>query len=195
MFDTREKRERSLGVRLGLKPERCVGPKCAATRKPYRPGVHAKRRAQTPSEMKLQLREKQIIKATYGIREAAMRRAVKSGNLVAYLEKRLDNVVYRLGFALSRSIGRQLAGHGHILVNGRKVTIPSYQLRVGDVISIRPQSKDHHLFKELNLNFKKIEAPVWLSRDDEKVEGKVISEPKDLSMPIDMNLVIDYYSK
>ncbi len=195
MFNTKEKRERSLGVKLGLKPERCLSPKCAATRKPYRPGVHAKRRADTPSEVKLQLREKQIIKATYGLREAAMRRAVKSGNLMAYLEKRLDNVVYRLGLALSRSIGRQLVGHGHILVNGRRVTIPSYQVKIGDIIAIRPQSRDHYLFKELNLNWKKIEAPVWLQRDEEKNEGKVVSEPKDPSMPVDLNLVIDYYSK
>ena len=195
MFNTREKRERALGVRLGLKPERCLGPKCAVARKPNRPGVHGRRRPSAPSEITQQLLQKQIIKATYGLRESGMRRAVQSGRLLEFLERRLDNVVYRLGFTLSRSVARQLVSHGHILVNGRKVTIPSCKLKIGDVISIRPQSQDHPAFKELTLNWKKTEAPAWLVRDEEKATGKVISLPRDLDATFDTDLVIDYYSK
>ena len=195
MFNTREKKERALGVRLGLKPERCLGPKCAVARRPNRPGVHGRRRLNAPSEIKQQLLEKQIIKATYGLREAGMRKAVRSGRLLEFLERRLDNVVYRLGFTLSRSVARQLVSHGHILVNGRKVTIASYQVRIGDVISIRPQSQQHPAFQELNLNWKKTEAPAWLFRDEEKVTGKMISLPRDLDATFDTDLVIDYYSK
>ena len=182
---------------MGLKPERCASVKCAVTRKPYRPGMHGKRRAPPPSELKLQLREKQIIKATYGLKEAVMRRVVRQahGKLVDFLERRLDNVIYRLGFALSRSVARQLVNHGHFLVNGRRVTIPSYQVKKGDIITIRPQSKDRQIFKELTINLKKIEAPEWLKRDDEKLESQVISLPQEGTMPIDINLVIDYYSK
>ena len=108
---------------------------------------------------------------------------------------RLDNLVYRLGLVPSRSVGRQMTNHGHFLVNGKKVTIPSYRVKVGDIVAIRSQSKDHIVFKDLSLNMKKIEPPVWLYLDKEKIEGKVISLPKDVEAFFDINLVIDYYSK
>ena len=204
MFDTREKKERALGTRLFLKAERCNSQKCATVRRPYRPGLHGKSRRRPLSEYGLQLQEKQKIKFSYGIRESQMRKmftkSVKSAGttgkmIITFLEKRLDNVVYRLGFTLSRSVARQMVGHGHFTVNGRKVTIPSYELRVGDVIGIRPQSKNHPLFQELDMVFKKYDPPVWLELDKEKREGKVVSMPKDIEAPFNVNLVVDYYSK
>lgn len=204
MFNTKEKKERSLGVKLFLKADRCNSIKCAMMRKPYRPGAHGKRRSGNPSEFKQQLQEKQKIKATYGLRESQMQRIVYEAAknpgitgpmIINFLEMRLDNLVYRLGLVPSRSVGRQMAGHGHFLVNGKKVTIPSYRAKVGDVVAIRPQSKDHIVFKDLSLNMKKVEPPVWLYLDKEKIEGKVVSLPKDVETFFDINLVIDYYSK
>ena len=157
MFDTKEKKERSLGVKLFLKAHRCNSPKCVAVRRPQRPGMHGKS-YKSLSEFGQQLKEKQKIRYTYGIREAQMKRlakeAIKSQGvtgevIMSMLERRLDNVVYRLGLAPSRSVGRQLVSHGHIVVNGRKVTIPSYKIRVNDLISIRPQSREYAMFKDL----------------------------------------------
>ena len=156
------------------------------------------------SEYGQQLAEKQKIKFAYGIREAQMRKVFESAAkhkgitgemIINFLERRLDNVVYRLGLALSRSVGRQLVGHGHILVNGRKVTIPSYAVKANDVIAIRPQSKDHPVFKDLAERLKQYEPPIWLFIDKSQLEGKVISLPKDFEIPFDVTLVVDYYSK
>lgn len=203
MFDTKEKKERSLGVKLFLKAERCNSGKCVTARRPNRPGAHGKSYKQL-SEFGTQLKEKQKIRFTYGLRENQMRLVVKKATshpgvtgplIIRILESRLDNVVYRLGFAASRSVGRQLVSHGHIMLNGRKATISSIQVRVGDVISIRPQSKDHPLFKDLGEKLKKYEAPVWLAVDADKQEGKVLSAPKDFDIPFDVNLVVDFYSK
>ncbi len=204
MFVTKEKKERALGVRLNLKPERCASSKCAMVRKPYRPGMHGKARQGAASEMKQQLQEKQRLCLTYGLREAAMRRVVfeamrKSGStadsIISLLERRLDTVAYRLGFAPSRSVARQLINHGHLCINERKVTIPSYRVRVGDILSIRPESRDHYLFKDIATLFAKMEAPVWIARDAEKIQGAIISLPKDVAVPFDINFIIDYYSK
>lgn len=204
MFNTREKRERSLGTKLFLKPDRCNSPKCVTVRRPLRPGLHGKMFRRALSEFGQQLKEKQKIRFTYGVRErylnnlfhkAARNPGITGEMLFQMLEKRLDNVVYRLGLAPSRSVGRQLVSHGHIIVNNRKVTVSSYQVRVGDVIAIRPQSKDHPAFKDLVNNLKKYEAPVWLELDREKFQGKIISGPKDFEIPFDANLVVDYYSK
>lgn len=157
-----------------------------------------------PSEFGQQLREKQKIKFMFGIREAQMNKLFKVASkhrtatgemLINLLERRLDNVVYRLGIAPSRSVGRQLISHGHMMVNDRKTTVPSYQVKVGDVVSIRPQSKDHPAFKELANTLKQYEPPVWLSLNKESLEGKVESQPKDYEVPFDVNLVVDYYSK
>lgn len=204
MFVTSEKKERALGVRLNLKPDRCASGKCAMVKKPRRPGMHGAKRERQPSEMKMQLQEKQRLRLTYGLREAAMQRVVyesmhKKGNtaeiLMSLLERRIDNVVYRLGFAPSRSIARQLVGHGHICINGHKVTIPSYRVRAGEVVSIRPESKDHVLLKDVKEKLTKATAPVWLTLDAEKVTGTVLSDPKDVEAPFDISLIVDYYSK
>ena len=177
---------------------------CVTVRAPHGPGPHGKARRRAPSEVGLQLREKQKIKATYGLREQAMRRVfekasknpgVTSQMILNILERRLDNIVYRLGFALSRSVARQLVGHGHVTVNGRRVDIPSYEVKIGDVIAIRKESKDHAVLKDLAERLKKYAAPVWLALDKEKMEGKMAAMPKDVEMSFDVPLVVDYYSK
>ncbi|MEK9186047.1 MAG: 30S ribosomal protein S4, partial [Patescibacteria group bacterium] len=169
------------------------------------PGLHGgKRRRGQPSEFSQQLKEKQKIKFTYGIRDtqlelifsaAAKNPGVTGQMIISYLERRLDNVVFRLGLAPSRSVGRQLVGHGHIMVNGRRVTIPSFRVKSGEVITIRPQSKEHPAFKDLAITLKTYQPPVWLEMDKEKLEGKVVSLPKDFEIPFDVNLVVDYYNK
>jgi len=204
MFNTKEKKERSLGIKLGLKAHRCNSPKCVLVRNPLRPGQHGKARRRAPSEFGQQLLEKQKMKAMYGVRdrqfqrifEAAAKHVGATGEmLLKNLERRLDNVVYRLGLAASRSVARQLVNHGHIFVNGRKTNISSYRVEADDVISIRPQSKEHPVFKNLAETLKEYNQPVWLSLDKTKLEGKVLSEPKDLENLFDVNLVVDYYSK
>ncbi len=203
MFDTREKKERSVGTKLFLKGARCLSPKCVMIRRPVRPGMHGKSR-RSLSEIGEQLMEKQKIKYSYGIRESQMQkifskatkhRGVTGDTILQLLERRLDNVVFRLGLAPSRSVGRQLVNHGHIIVNGRKVTIPSFTVTIGDVIAIRSFSKDHPVFKDLANTLQKYEPPVWLNLNKEKLEGKVVSVPKDFDDLFDVNMVVDYYSR
>lgn len=203
MFDTRERKERSVGVRLFLKPIRSQSPKSAMVRRPQRPGLHGKDR-HSPSEFGKQLVEKQKIKYTYGLRDAQMRRmftiAAKSPEttgqmFMSLLERRLDNVVFRSGFAIGRSVARQLVSHGHIHVNGRKVKAPSFQVKIGDVITVRPASKDHALLKELTEKLKKYTSPSWIEVDPVAATSKVKALPRDFEVPFDMALVIDYYSK
>jgi len=204
MFNTQEKKERRLGTKLSLKAERCVSPKCAMTRRPYGPGIHGKARRRALSEYGQQLQEKQKLKFMYGIRETQLKNVFKAAArnpgmtgemIVSMLERRLDNVLFRLGLTRSRSVARQLVNHGHILVNNRRTNIPSYQAKIGDVISIRSQSKNHPAFKDLAIALKRYEPPVWLAIDKEKFEGKVLSLPKDYEVPCDVNMVVDYYSK
>lgn len=203
MFNTKEKKERALGTNLFLKAHRCNSPKCVILRRPYRPGLHGKAR-HVLSEVGQQLKEKQKIKVSYGLRETQMEKIFKAaarnpgvtGNLIIQLvERRLDNTAYRLGLAPSRSVARQLVGHGHILVNGRKVTVPSYLVRLGDKISVRPQSKEAGPLKSLAETLAKYEPPTWLKLDKAKLEGEVLALPKDLEFPFDVNMVVDYYSK
>ncbi|PIR44032.1 30S ribosomal protein S4 [Candidatus Wolfebacteria bacterium CG10_big_fil_rev_8_21_14_0_10_31_9] len=204
MFKSKEKKERALGVRLGLKAERCNSPKCAMVRRPNRPGIHGGKRKKQVSEFGQQLAEKQKIVISYGLKEAQMRgvfqKALKkkesvSDTIISLLEGRLDNVVYRLGFAPSRICARQYVSHGHLLVNGRKVTIPSYQVKVGNIIKIRPESANKLIFKNVPENIKTLEAPTWLSIDKDKIEGTIRSLPYGVEIPFDINLVVDFYSK
>lgn len=203
MFNTKEKRERALGVKLFLKAHRCNSPKCVQLRRPYRPGLHGQSRHAVTDFGQL-LNEKQKIKASYGIRENHLMRIFKSalkkpgntGNvMVQLLECRLDNVLFRIGIAPSRSVARQFIGHGHILLNGRKHTISSYVIKVGDKIAIRPQSQNYDSFKGLAESLKKFEPPFWLKLDRTKLEGEVVSMPKDSEVPFDVNMVVEYYSK
>lgn len=204
MFDTKEKKERSLGVKLFLKAHRCNSAKCATVRQQTRPGVHGASRRGAKSEFGQQLNEKQKIRFTYGLREAQMRKVFETasknvgvtGNMIIQiLESRLDNVIFRSGFAPSRSVARQLISHGHIMVNNKKVTIPSYSVKIGEKISVRPGSKDHPEFKNLPESLKKYNPPVWLSLDPEKIESKIIAKPADSDFPFDVNMVVDFYSK
>lgn len=203
MFDTSEKKERSLGTKLFLKAHRCNSPKCVTIRRPQRPGLHGKAR-RSLSEFGQQLAEKQKIKYSYGIREAQMEKVFKTASksvsitgemIMQLLERRLDNAVFRLGLANSRAVARQIVGHGHIFVNGKRVSIPSYLVRIGDKISIRPKSKTHVYFKDLGEKMKNFEAPIWFKLNKETFEGEVISMPKDYDVPFDVNMVVDYYSK
>jgi len=204
MMGPKEKKERALGVHLFLKAERCNSGKCALIRRPYRPGVHGKSRRKQLSEYGLQLAEKQKIMFSYGLREKAMERIFTEAlhkkeaittTIVNLLERRLDNAVFRMGFAPSRITAKQYISHGHILVNGRRVTIPSFQVKAGDMLAVREKSKTSPLFKDLAENLKKYETPTWLQLDREKLEGKVKSLPFDVEIPFDINLVVDFYSK
>lgn len=205
MFNTTEKKERSLGTKLFLKAHRCASPKCVTVRRPTRPGLHGTaRRRRALSEFGQQLQEKQRFQFSYGLRESQMKTIFKqalknpanTGEMImSTLERRLDNVVHRLGFASSRSIARQLIGHGHIMVNGRRLSIPSYQVKVGEKIFIRPESQNLQVFKDLRADIKKYEPPIWLALDKEKLEGQVVNLPKDFDLPFDISKVVDYYSK
>lgn len=205
MIHLKEKKERSLGVKLFLKGDRCNSPKCALTRRPYKPGVHGHgKRRRIISEYGHQLAEKQKIKFSYGLNERQLmtifHKAIKKPGaiknfIVKELETRLDNVIFRLGFATSRRIARQLVSHGHIFVNEKRVSVPSYKVSIGDMISIRPQSKDFLMFKDLKNNLAKYQAPTWLALDPNKIEGKILGMPSEVDSVFDINVVVDYYSK
>lgn len=205
MLGPKEKRERALGMHLGLKGERSMSPKSALVRKPYKPGVHGPHgRVRALSEFGLQLREKSKFKLTYGVDENNLRRlyglAEKAkgstgAKLLELLERRLDNVVYRLGFVTSRLAARQLVRHGHVVVNGKKVFSPGYSVNKGDVVGIRELSASKiHLAKrrEAMQNF---DVPVWLSLHPTKLEGQVLSAPSDLNPPFEINLLVESFNK
>jgi small subunit ribosomal protein S4 len=200
----KEKRERSLGERLQLKANRCRGPKCAAVRKPNRPGVHGHRPARMLSDFGRQIREKQKFKVVYGLNEQNLHRifdeATKTPGSTAtkileLLETRLDNVLFRLNFAGSRSLARQLVVHGHITVNGRRVRSPGYQVGVKDVIGIRPESVTKGSFRELQETLKKADTPAWLAVDPEKLQGLVVGIPQETDVPFEVNLLVESFSK
>jgi len=205
MIRAKEKKERALGERLGIKGERCNSPKCAAVRKPYRPGAHGQSRSRGQvSEYGRQLNEKQKFKVSYGLKErnlyqlflkASKDPGSTATKLLQLLESRLDNVIFRLGFAPSRSMARQLISHGHILVNKRKARSPGLQVEKGDVISLRPESASKVTFSKLRETLKKYNPPTWLSLDIEKLEGRILNEPKDLEAPFEINLLIESFSK
>jgi small subunit ribosomal protein S4 len=199
------KKCRRVGQKLFLKGERCFTPKCAMVKKSYPPGIHGKKR-RTVSEYGAQLAEKQKICQIYNIRErqfkryfreASKEKGVIGNNLSKKLEIRLDNVIFRLGFAESRSNARQLVNHGHILVNNKKTNFPSFGIKPKDVIKIKKSSLNLGLFKNLKTKLKKFDVPKWLSLDKTKLEGKVISWPsqKDINIPVDIQMIVEYYSR
>jgi len=201
----KEKRERSLGERLHLKGDRCNSPKCAAVRKPYRPGVHGpKKPARSLSEFGRQITEKQKFKLTYGINEgnlaklfsrAKKKKGSTANELLTYFELRLSNVVFRLGFAPSRSSAHQLVIHGHILVNKKRVKSPGFLVKVGDVISFREESKKMKNQGPLREVLKKYEPPSWLHLNPETLEGKVLNIPDSFESPFEINLLVESFSK
>jgi small subunit ribosomal protein S4 len=196
------------GEKLFLKGERCVSPKCAFERRPYAPGSHGRSsqfRRKT-SDYGLQLRAKQKARRVYGVlerqfrryfHEAEQRRGLTGTNLLVMLESRLDNVVYRLGFASSRPQARQLVRHGHMEVNGQKVNIPSYLVKPGDVIMVRPISRRKMYFRDLAEDLPHRGVPEWLSRDDEAMMGRVMALPerKDIDVSFNEQLIVEYYSR
>lgn len=202
----KEKLSRRIGENLGLKAERSFSPKSAFLKKPYRPGAHGKSRRRALSEFGTQLLEKQKIRFTYGLterqlqkyfNEAKRKKGITGNLLLGALEKRLDNAIYRSGLAASRTIARQLVNHGHFLVNNKKVNIPSYSVKTGEIIAIKPKSRSKAMFFDLANKLKKHEAPAWLTIDKKTFEIKIKSDPKidDLPKNFNMNVVTAYYSK
>ncbi|MRJ06373.1 MAG: 30S ribosomal protein S4 [Epsilonproteobacteria bacterium] len=200
-----ERIERRLGVSLELKGERRLKGKSALDRRPYAPGQHGQRRTKI-TEYGLQLREKQKLKHYYGVLERQFRRFFKEANrqegstgenLIKLLERRLDNVVYRMGFASTRRFARQLVTHGHILVNGRRVNIPSYLVKEGDRIEVREKSKNNpQILASIELT-KSTGLVPWVDVDRDKLVGvfQRIPEREEVQIPVDERLVVELYSK
>ncbi|WP_123054705.1 30S ribosomal protein S4 [Clostridium sp. JN-1] len=191
------------GLKLFLKGDRCYTDKCAFSRRGYAPGQHGQSRKKM-SNYGVQLREKQKARRIYGILEGQFRnyyakaeklRGITGENLLRLLEMRLDNVVFKLGFGNSRSESRQLVNHGHFLVNGKKVDIPSYQVSINDVITVREKSKSTEKFKTFAENPKTL--PAWLEGSSENFEGKILREPlrEDIDVPVNETLIVELYSK
>lgn len=194
------------GQKLFLKGDRCYSTKCAVDRRQYAPGMHGQSRGKKPSDFSIQLREKQKVRRIYGVLEKQFRRyfaianrqkGMTGENLLRLLERRLDNVVYRLGFAASRPEARQIVTHGHITVNGRRVDIPSYLVNPGEVISIKENSRDINRIKEMVDTLKDRSVPQWLSLDVNNVNGSVVNLParEDIQIPIEEHLIVEKYSR
>ena len=193
------------GQKLFLKGDRCYTDKCALERRAYAPGMHGNARNKKLSEYGVQLREKQKARRYYGVLEsqfaeyfemASKRKGMTGENLLAILESRLDNVVYRLGFAMSRAEARQLVRHGHFTVNGKKVNIPSYLVSVGETIELKDSSRSLDKFKgALEANASRV-VPKWLEMDKNNV-AKVVAVParEDIDLPIEEHLIVELYSK
>jgi len=199
MQHIKEKKERALGVKLFLKADRCNSPKCVMVRRPQRPGQHGGARRHTVSEYGKQLQEKQKIKIYFGLNDRQMRRLfLGSKNRVKeILLQRLDSVVFLLGLTKSSRVARQLISHGHILVNGRKVTIPSYRVTMGDTIAVRPQSRTLKVFEGFKEQQKQYTPPSWLAAEEGKLEGKCVasSAEGDTPFPFDFELVAQFYAR
>jgi len=193
------------GNKLFLKGDRCYSDKCAIERRPYPPGEAGHKRIKE-SEYRTQLREKQKAKRIYGLQEKQFRgyydianreEGITGENLLRLLESRLDNVVYRLGFAKSRDEARQQVRHGHILVNGRRVDIPSFRVKSGDLIAVAPKAKELLVIKTALITNERIEVPSWLEVDIEKLQGSVLALPnrEQIDSDIAEQLIVELYSK
>ncbi len=193
------------GLKLYFKGERCYTDKCAIDRRGYAPGQHGQGRKRT-SEYGIQLREKQKARRLYGVlekqfrayyEEAARQKGITGDRLLTLLETRLDNVVYRLGFAGSRPEARQLVKHGHFSVNGHRVDIPSYSVRIGDVVTVREKSTASQKFKDVLEAAESKTVVAWLERDMVAHSGKVVRFPErqEIDVPVTEQLIIEYYSR
>ncbi len=196
---------RRLGDKLYLKGEKCFSPKCAFERRPYAPGQRSMRRRKV-SDRGLQLREKQRARATYGVlerqfrryyAEAVRRHGVSGENLLRILEMRLDNLIFRFGFADSRAQGRQVVLHGHITVNGRKARTPSHGLKVGDIVGWTPRGLRSEYFQVVKEQMASKEIPSWLSIEEEKLIGRVLMQPEieEIGAKFSAATVVEYYSR
>ena len=200
-----EKLERRLGVSLNLKGERRLAGKSALDKRPYPPGQHGQKRRKV-TEYALQLQEKQKVKFMYGVGEKQFRNLFKLANkkegntgntLIQLLEQRLDNVVYRMGYATTRRFSRQLVNHGHVLVNNKKVDIPSYKVESGDKIEIREKSKNNLQIKRAIELINQTGIVDWIDVDKDKLSGFYVRIPdrQEISIPIEERLIVELYSK
>ena len=196
---------RRSGDKLMLKGDRCFTPKCAMDRRARPPGMHLRQRRRL-SDRGLQLKEKQKARYTYGVMEKQFRRffaraekqrGITGENLLILLERRLDNVVYRLGFADSRSQARQLVQHGHIMLNGRRTNIPSCSVKEGDTISWREGSSKTEYYKLILQSIKAKSVPSWLSLDVQNLVGQILSlpTPEDVDAKFEVKSIVEYYSR
>lgn len=193
-------------MKLFLKGDRCYGDKCAIERRNYPPGQHGQGRRSKLSDYGIQLREKQKVKRMYGLSEKQFRlffaradrkKGVTGTNLLVALESRLDNVVYRLGFANSRAQARQFVLHNHLKINGRKVNIPSFQVKVGDVVEVQEKSRSMSALTDAVEAVARRGIPQWLELEKENFKGviKAMPEREDLTLPIQEQLIVELYSK
>jgi small subunit ribosomal protein S4 len=197
------------GDKLYLKGSRCMSPKCALEKRNYPPGQHGREtqfRRSRASDYSRQLREKQKVRRIYGILERQFRRyfrvaqkrsGLTGSNLLALLESRLDNVIYRMGFASSRAQARQLVQHGHFTVNGRRTNVPSHHIRPGDQIAVRDGSRQRTYFKQLHELAQELSVPEWVKRDTNKLTGEMTRLPErtDIDLAINEQLIVEYYSR
>jgi small subunit ribosomal protein S4 len=198
------------GIKLFLKGERCFSPKCAVERRSYAPGQHGQGRQRKVSQYGIQLREKQKLRRIYGVSESQFRRYFRRASkevgvtgeaFLRLLERRLDNVVYRLGMAGSRAAARQLVAHGHIHVNGRKVDIPSYLVRPGETVGVEAKMRENPFIVEAMQNARVRQTPAWLELDPDNYAGRVVGLPsradidQHLEARVDEKLIVEFYSR
>jgi len=192
-------------MKLFLKGERCYSEKCAVDRRNYAPGMHG-RRKQKIQGYGLQLREKQKVKRIYGVYErqfrrlfanAARQKGITGEALLIALERRLDNVVHRLGFGASRAQARQIVSHGHVTINGKKVDIPSYQVKQGEVVAVKAKLKENSFLTAAVESARARGIPRWLELDGGELKGTVVAMPtrEDVSLPVQEQLIVELYSK
>jgi small subunit ribosomal protein S4 len=195
-------------MKLFLKGERCYSPKCSVEKRNYAPGMHGKKGAfkHKESDYALQLREKQKARRIYGVQERQFRRYFRGAlrvkgmtgvTLLVLLERRLDNVVYRLGLADSRPQARQLVRHGHFAVNGHNHDVPSYLVEVGDVIEVRDSSRQNGYFKTMSDRLGQRTVPEWLQFDEARLSARVLARPdrQSVDLPLNEQLIVEYYSR
>jgi len=210
MTDKKCKVCRRAGEKLFLKGDRCFTPKCGFTTHPYPPGRldSERKHKSTLSEYGEQMKEKQKVRNIYMISEKQFANYVQSATkktinhtispalqLYQSLEERLDNIIYRLGLAKSRALSRQIVSHGHITINGRKINVPSYKVRINDVIAVREGSKSTKLFTDLVNKLKQHTMPNWLEFDTAKISAKILSTPSEIKDTFDLAKVLEFYSK
>jgi len=191
------------GGKLFLKGEKCYNGKCPFEKRPMAPGQHGLGRKKV-SEYGQQLREKQKVKRIYGVQEGQFRsyyekadrmKGITGENMLSLLERRLDNVIFRMGIGVSRAQSRQLVSHGHFLVNGKKVNVPSYIVKAGDVVTVRESKTSNKFFEAVKTS--KVNTPKWLEFDPEKLQGKILSLPvrEDIDSQISEHMIVELYSK
>lgn len=207
MIDPKCKQCRRAGEKLFLKGERCFLPKCAVSKRPYPPGMTGKNtRRGGLSEYGRQLMQKQKVKKIYGVFEKQLKKYFKEArakkgdareNLIRHFEMRLDNVVFRLGWARSRAAARQLVNHGHVMINNKRVSIPSYIVKKGETITLTDRTNKSKLTEGLLASLKKYEAPTWLAQEPEKIQARVLGEPtgEDLGDVSSIGLIVEFYSR